>query len=67
MAGPPPDHEADRFGRRWPELDGHPEERCPVCGQPDNCGDCNHEPLTDDEARSLGGVPEYMDREDVPD
>lgn len=19
-------------------------ETCPVCGQPDNCGDCNHEP-----------------------
>jgi hypothetical protein len=19
-------------------------EKCPVCGQPDNCGDCDHEP-----------------------
>lgn len=22
-------------------------ERCPVCGQPDNCGDCNHSPIGD--------------------
>lgn len=22
-------------------------ETCPVCGQPDNCGDCNHEPVID--------------------
>ena len=26
-----------------------PLETCPVCGQPDNCGDCNHKPATDDE------------------
>jgi hypothetical protein len=26
-----------------------PLEVCPVCGQPDNCGDCNHKPATDDE------------------
>lgn len=21
------------------------EEKCPTCGQPDNCGDCTHEPV----------------------
>lgn len=22
-------------------------ESCPVCGQPDNCGDCNHQPAVE--------------------
>jgi hypothetical protein len=22
-----------------------PQEFCPTCGQPDNCGDCDHTPL----------------------
>lgn len=33
----------DIWGRPYP--DGF--ELCPVCGQPDNCGDCNHERCTD--------------------
>jgi hypothetical protein len=28
-------------------LSSIPEnERCPDCGLPDNCGDCNHTPLS---------------------
>lgn len=23
-----------------------PNELCPVCDQPDSCGDCNHKPLS---------------------
>lgn len=23
----------------------YPSEFCPVCGQPDNCGDCDHTPV----------------------
>jgi hypothetical protein len=33
---------ADAWGRR--RLD---TECCPACGQPDNCGDCNHGKLSD--------------------
>lgn len=34
----------DHYGRVWP----YPKnELCPVCGQPDSCGDCNHKKLTD--------------------
>lgn len=29
------------------------KERCPVCFQPDNCGDCNHEELSDSDYQSL--------------
>lgn len=29
-------------------------ERCPKCGMPDNCGDCNHVPLNDAELACLG-------------
>lgn len=28
---------------------------CPICGQPDNTGDCNHKQLTTQEVRFLGG------------
>jgi hypothetical protein len=42
----------DRYGREW---DLPASELCPTCGQPDNCGDCNHEPYTDDEAACLRG------------
>ncbi len=42
----------DRFGRKW---DLPESELCPECGQPDNCGECNHEPYTDDEAATLRG------------
>lgn len=31
------------------------DERCPECGQPDNCGDCNHEPLTEADIQLLLG------------
>lgn len=41
----------DSFGRTW---DLPNSELCPGCGQPDNCGDCNHAPLDLDDARSLG-------------
>lgn len=36
-------HNRDIWGRPYP--DGF--ELCRVCGQPDNCGDCNHERCTD--------------------
>ena len=43
----------DRYGRLWdlPAI-----ELCPECGQPDNCGDCQHGPLSDADARLLGAV-----------
>lgn len=41
----------DNFGRKW-NLPS--EELCSTCGQPDNCGDCNHEALSNDEAKALG-------------
>lgn len=43
---------ADRYGRVWPAN----YELCGECGQPDNCGDCNHAPLAPDQVRELGGV-----------
>jgi len=42
----------DRYGREWPFPT---EELCPECGQPDSCGDCNHERLTDEEVVELLG------------
>lgn len=42
----------DEYGRFWQRPGDEP---CPECGQPDNCGDCNHEPLTDAEVLDLGG------------
>lgn len=42
----------DRYDRLWPvEIDV-----CDECGQPDNCGDCSHGRLTDDEVLDLGGL-----------
>jgi len=40
----------DKYGRIWniPK-----EEACPECGQPDNCGDCNHTKLTDEDVKYL--------------
>lgn len=35
---------------------------CPVCGQPDNCGDCNHRPLTEAEWARLGRLANILDR-----
>lgn len=43
----------DIYGNEWPEE----YELCPECLQPDNCGDCNHEPLPPNEVIELGGVP----------
>ena len=39
---------------------GEHGELCPECGQPDNCGDCDHTPLPHDEVIELGGrfIPE---------
>lgn len=45
--------EPDAYGRTWPQVPD--AERCRTCGQPDNCGDCNHTPLTDAEVVQLGG------------
>lgn len=42
----------DRYGRTW---DLPSRELCPGCGQPDNCGDCDHQPLTDEQAAQLLG------------
>lgn len=44
---------ADKFGRTW-YLPA--SEVCATCGQPDNCGDCSHEPLTAGQVLELGGV-----------
>lgn len=54
----------DKFGVQWDLL---PAELCSVCGQPDNCGDCNHEPLTDEEVERLGGIhePPTFDEDDL--
>jgi hypothetical protein len=41
----------DVFGRIW-KLPKN--ELCPVCGQPDNCGDCNHVRLTKADVVALG-------------
>jgi len=43
----------DKYGRRW---DLPKNELCPVCKQPDSCGDCNHKSLTDEQAVSIGGI-----------
>jgi hypothetical protein len=41
----------DKYGRFW-KLSK--KELCSICGQPDNCGDCNHKKLTNDEVKKLG-------------
>lgn len=28
-------------------------ERCQICGQPDNCGDCNHMPISVEQLTEL--------------
>lgn len=45
------DHE--RYGHCAAWREDKCPECCPVCGQPDNCGDCDHTPLTDEEAEML--------------
>lgn len=44
----------DKYGRAW---DLPANELCFVCGQPDNCGDCNHERYTDEVVKLLRGEP----------
>ena len=39
-------------------------ETCSVCGQPDNCGDCNHEPLTSEESEQLSSSGEALPKEE---
>lgn len=36
----------DRYGRTWPYAR---EELCGTCGQPDNCGDCSHKKLSNED------------------
>ena len=45
----------DRYGRVW---DLPATELCPNCRQPDNCGDCNCDPLTESQIRLLAGRTE---------
>lgn len=40
----------DDFGRTWNLPD---DELCPTCGQPDNCGDCDHTEMSEEEAKTL--------------
>lgn len=42
----------DIYGRVWPGD----YELCPACGQPDNCGDCTHGRLSDEDALYLGAL-----------
>lgn len=41
----------DNYGVDWP-IDFI---CCPVCGQPDDCGDCNHKPYTKEEVKMIRG------------
>jgi len=40
----------DKWGREWNLSEN---EVCPVCGQPDNCGDCDHTQLSEKEIKIL--------------
>lgn len=42
----------DKFGVTW---DLPKDEICSTCGQPDNSGDCNHQQLSKEEVKMLGG------------
>ena len=42
----------DKYGVTW---NNESWDKCPVCGQPDSCGDCNHEPLTRAEIIEIDG------------
>ena len=43
----------DKFGVNWNLLK---EELCHICGQPDNCGDCNHKKLSKKDIKILKGA-----------
>ena len=46
----PPHLGKDVYGRTWP----YPKkELCPTCKQPDNTGDCSHEPLSNADALQI--------------
>lgn len=48
----------DTFGRKWPfPL----RELCPTCRQPDNMGECNHQPLAINEVEEIGGTLSLRD------
>jgi hypothetical protein len=40
----------DIYGRYWNLSNS---ELCPICKQPDNCGDCNHKKMNDKEVLAL--------------
>lgn len=40
----------DKYGVTWSSVKS---ALCPICGQPDNCGDCNHKKLSKEEVRIL--------------
>lgn len=42
----------DKFGVKWKLPQ---EELCTECGQPDSCGECNHQQLTTEDVKFLGG------------
>ncbi len=42
----------DKFGTVW---DNPIWDKCPTCGQPDNCGECNHKRLKMNDVIELGG------------
>lgn len=42
----------DKYGRKW---NSPIQELCPICKQPDSCGDCNHEKITNKGVIELGG------------
>lgn len=44
----------DVYGRVWRGIPAI--ERCPACGQPDNCGDCEHGMLTTEEFALLNNA-----------
>lgn len=46
----------DKFGIYW---DLPNDEVCKVCGQPDNCGDCNHHKININDAAKLGGIKSF--------
>jgi len=52
----------DTFGRRWPEIPH--DKRCDTCGQPSGIYVCDHERLSDEDAREQGAVIEG-DEEDA--
>lgn len=60
-----PQPKTDTYGRDWSELPW--EELCDECGQPDNCGDCDHTKLSDEEVAQLKGGPIVwsVDRSDL--